>query len=449
MLVRIIVTTLTTLLAVAPYHAAGAGQSGVGSPTESIVDSLRDAELQRLVSDALDRNPGLAVLAAAARAAEQQAPQVRSLPDPTASLTIFLMAPQTRVGPQRASVSLSQKLPWFGKLKLKEQAAMLAAAAAWTRVETLRLELLTRVRGLYLELQYLDREAEIVAEDQTTLEHYEELAQARYASGVGISQTVIKIQAEITRARLRLLSISERRAALHSNLNALRDRPDGTPVTPATAAIGDGPVPPISSLRERALVARPELAEAQVLIDAAGIRVELAKQERKPDLRIGLSYALVGSRDDNAGRLSPPAGNGDDILGLTGGINLPIWRDRLAAGVEEAVQQRLAAEESRRATVAEIDGNLADLAGRAPLIREQLQLFDEILTVQAEESLRSAETAYASGTASALDLLDAERVLLAVRIGAARARTDLAIAIANLEGVIAGSLDIDRNGSAS
>jgi outer membrane protein TolC len=447
---KILVTTLTTTLVAMSCHAAGTDESGpVFSPTVAIVDSLADPELRRLAIDALDRNPRLAVLGAEARAAEQRAPQVRSLPDPTASLTIFLMAPQTRVGPQRASLSLSQQLPWLGKLRLEEQAAMLVAVAAWTRVESARLELLTRVRRLYHELQYLDREAELVTGDRATLEHYEELARARYASGIGIGQVVIKIQAELTRARLRLLGISERRAALLAELNGLRDRPDPSPITIGAGVVEVGPTPLLASLRDRALSARPELAEAQALIDAAQLKVELARKQRRPDFRIGLSYALVGSRDDDVGRLSRPQGNGDDILGLTGGISLPIWQERLAAGVEEAVQQRLAAEASQRAVVAEIDADLADLTGRVPLIQEQVQLFDEVLTVQAEESLQSAESAYASGTVSVLDLLDAERVLLQVRLGAERARTDLAIAIAKLEGAIAGPLANHRDGGGS
>ena len=180
------------------------------------------------------------------------------------------------------------------------------------------------------------------------------------------------------------------------------------------------------------------------------IRVDLSQKDNRPDFTVGLNYALVGKRDDSAGQLNPPEGNGDDILGLSGGINLPIWRSKIAAGVEEAVQQQLAAEQARRLITAEIDGDLADLQRRIPLIQEQLDLFDQILTVQCEESLRSAETAYASGTASALDLLDAERVLLGVRIAAERARTDLAIAITNLEGVLAAPLEtINHNGSAS
>jgi outer membrane protein TolC len=449
--------TILTLAALLFGGSLWARDAEVATPKEpallaagSIVASLQDPDLERLAAEVLSRNPRLAVLTAKARSADQRAPQVRSLPDPIASLTLFLLQPQTRVGPQQASVGFSQRLPWFGKLKLKEQAALLEATAAWTRVESLRLDLVTKTRALYLELQYLDREQRIVVEEKTTLEHYEELAQARYASGVGIGQSVIKIQAEITKSRTRLLDIEERRAALVAEINALRDWPEATKVKLGSLALRTVELPEFDGIRQAALDRRPELVEAQLLIDAAAVRVDLSKKNYRPDFTVELDYAFVGRRDDLAGRLNPPEDNGNDILGLSGGINLPIWRSKLAAGVEEAIQLRLAAEETQRAITAEIDGDLADLARRIPLIAEQLALFDDILTAQAEESLRSAETAYASGTAGALDLLDAERVLLGVRIAAERARTDLAVATVRLEGVAAAPLrTLDRNGSAS
>jgi outer membrane protein TolC len=235
-----------------------------------------------------------------------------------------------------------------------------------------------------------------------------------------------------------------------AEINALRDRPRGTNVKLGPLAPLPGDLPGFDGIRQAALASRPELVEAQLLIDAAATRVDLSKKDSRPDFTVGLNYTLVGTREDLAGRLNPPEDNGDDILGLSGGINLPIWRSRLAAGVEEAIQLRLAAEKTQRAITAEIDGDLADLARRIPLIAEQVALFDDILTAQAEESLRSAEAAYASGTAGALDLLDAERVLLGVRIASERARTDLAVATARLEGVAAAPLrTLNTNGSAS
>lgn len=431
--------------------AVGAGEAeaadtGTANPplmpaaAESIVDSLRDPDLRQLVAEVLARNPQLAALAARARAADQRAPQVRSLPDPMASLTYFLATPETRVGPQQAAASVSQRLPWFGTLRLRERAALLDAAAAHAAVEAKRLALVTVTRKLSYELAFLDEQARVVGEDRTTLQHYDELAQARYASGVGLAQAVVKIQAEITRAEARLLDIDERRAAVVAELNVLRDRPGLEPVSvsgiPAAAPLTAS----FEGLSAQARARRPELLGASLEVESSSVRVELAKKGSAPDVTVGLTYTLVGPREDAAGRLNPPEGNGDDILGLSGGVNLPVWRDRVRAGVEEAVQSRLAAEERHRAVAAEIDGRLGDLSARLPLLYDQLRLYDDVLSAQAEQSLLSAEAAYATGTVSALDLLDAERVLFDVRIAAERVRADHAIAVAQIEGEVGAPL---------
>ena len=197
-------------------------------------------------------------------------------------------------------------------------------------------------------------------------------------------------------------------------------------------------------LRIRALDSRPEIAAANAMVEAAASRVERRKKTYSPNVVVGLNYGYVSRRDDEAGRLNPPENNGQDILGLTGGISLPLWRSSLEAGVEEGVQNHLAAEEGRREVTAAIDGELGELLYRIPLLEQQTKLYDHVLIIQASQSLRSAESAYASGTANALDLLDAERVLLQVRIAAGRVRSDLDVAYAQLEGVIAGPLSEGR-----
>lgn len=422
--------------------ASGAQSNGLassktpeqGRPSMGIIREIPDQALKELIQECLDRNPKISVFRAEAEAMAQRPRSAGALPDPMASLTLFLLEPQTRVGPQTASLSLSQKFPWFGKLELRQRSETLSAAADRVRVESLRLELVTRVRELYLELQYLQRERRIVRDEGNTLKHYEELAQARYASGFGTNQAVIKIQAEITRIRSRLLDIAQQRESLIMEINALRDRPDGTAVKVGDVGPGIGSLASLALIRDRAANVRPEIVEAQIRIEAAGVRTQLAEKGRRPDITLGINYGLIGGRDDRAGRHNPPEGNGDDVLGLSGGVNLPIWRSKIAAEVEEAVQRRIAAEHALRAVSAEVNRQVFDAGRRIPLIREQLELFDRVLTAQAEESLRSAETAYAAGTVDALDLLDAERVLLGVRIAAERTRTDLAIAAAVLEG---------------
>lgn len=382
---------------------------------------------------------------------EVRAPQVRALPDPVASLTLFLLPPETRVGPQRLTVGVSQALPWWSKLKLREQDALYQAAAARAQVEAERLKLLTEARTLAYELAFTADFAAIARQERDHLRRHEEAAQSRYASGVGLQQAVIKVQAEITRSEQRLLEIEQRRRSLVSQLNALRDQP-------ADASLAAFALPEISSsemvapeidlssqsqllTRLRSVVgARPELVALQAQLQAASARVELAEKGRLPDFTVGFGYTVVDRRGDTPGRANPPPDNGEDILAITGGVRLPVWRESLAAGLEEALQRRRVIEAAERQLRSEIERDLGDLTSRLPLLHEQCRLFERVLLVQAEEALKSAEGAYATGKTDVLNLLDAEHVLFDVRRGRLRARADFAVALARLEGVTAGSL---------
>ena len=413
-----------------------AGLSEAPPPSAVIAASVDDLKLRLLLQETLERNPEVAALAAEALAAAQRSLQEKPLPDPVVSLTAWVLPPETRVGPQLASVSLSQRFPWFGKLSLKEEAALAASAAAEARVESRRLKVVTEARRLAYELSFLVAERREVEADRATLSHYEELARARYASGVGIGQGVVKIQAEITRDDARLLEIATRHTALSARLNALRDRPQGTPIPAFAIPTATEMDVDFAELRAEALRRRPELAEADALIARAERLGDLASKGYSPDFTAGINYAYVAKRRDRAGRDFPPEDNGQDVLGLFAAVNLPIHGKSLDAGVEEAGQRRLAAEERRRAVTTGIEGELGDLTSRLDLTWDRIRLFEDVLIHQAEESLRSAESAYATGTYNALDLLDAERILLGVRVATERARTDFAVVVAELEGVV-------------
>jgi len=75
------------------------------------------------------RNPGLKAAWYRWQATRERAPQVRSLPDPMLRYGYFIREVETRVGPQRHRLGLSQRIPWPGKLVLAGQVADRAAAA--------------------------------------------------------------------------------------------------------------------------------------------------------------------------------------------------------------------------------------------------------------------------------------------------------------------------------
>lgn len=400
---------------------------------ESLLRSIRSPSLHELIAEVLERNPEIARAERLAVAAETRAPQVRALPDPIVALSLFALPPETRTGPQRLSASIRQKFPWFGKLALREQAALYAAAAARAEVVRVRLDKLTTTRKLAHELAFLSAYEAILEEERSTLVRYEKAAQALYAAGTGLQQGIVRIQAQVTRTDTRLLEISERRSALVAQLNRLRDRSAAAPIDSLNGNDPGEPSFDAMALRGLARSHRPELAAAEARIAAGSALVSLAEKNFRPDFTLGLSYTAVEQRDDRAARLNPPEDDGDDILALTGSLNLPVRRKKLAAGLEEATALRWAAEEEKRAVLADIESEIGDLATRMPLLFEHLTLLETVLQKQAREALRSAETAYSTGKLNAVDLLDAEIVLFEVQIAAARTRTDLAVAWAELE----------------
>ncbi len=426
---------IAVTVAVLAQVAVSSGQDIPASPDDRIIAATTDPTLAEVLRDVMHRNPEIAVATARTGAVRQVATQARALPDPQAALTAFVLPPETRVGPQRATLSLSQQIPGGGKRKLRRQAALDGAASSAAEEQALRLRLVTEARRLYHEIGYLDRCAEVLQSDRGVLNHFEELARARYASGTGLQQEVVTIQAQITRIDARLSDLAARRAGRVAALNALRDRA-GAEITPSPTLLNPAPAfLDWAGLRERAMTSRPEMASLAAAARRAGTEAELASSRSSPDFMVGLTYGWIDRRTD----VDVPD-NGQDILGLTGGLTIPLWSSSNDAGREEAAQRRLVVEEQRRSTVTTIDRQLEELRGRLPEIKRQLELFEGVLRIQGEQALSSAVSAYASGRVDALSLLDSERTLLDIRLAAERTRTDLAIAMADLEGVIAGPL---------
>ncbi len=428
----IALATAAALGLVAPEP--GSVQEYPATPSLRLAEAATDARLAEILAQVLENNPELEVLLARTAAARQRPSQARALPDPQAELTTYLLSPETRVGPQRLAARVMQRFPWFGTLALREQAARFEAVAAEAELEARRVRLITTARKQWLELGFVDSAFDVLRLDRLTLERFEELARARYASGRGLQRDVISVQAEITRVDVRMTELAARRRSLVAQLNALRgvsDR-DLQPVD----LVRSGEVPPErSALVGQALIARPELAAADARIAKAELGERLAAIAGKPELTVGLGYTLVDRRTD-----ARPPDNGRDVLGVTGGVSLPIWRNKVAAGVEEAVQTRLAAEAERRSIVTTIEQELDDLLGQLPEVDRRLRLLDEVLTAQAELALESSESAYAAGKVDALALLDAERTLLDVRLATRRAAADRSVIVLLLEGASAAPL---------
>lgn len=429
---------LVALLALPPAVQAAATETDGRDVSEP--GSHRPDALERLTQDVVDRHPGLIKMRRLAAAASHRAAGAGVLPEPLAMLTAFVQGPETRVGPQRLMASVQQPLPWKGKLSLRESVAVAEAAALASDADALELELATRARTFYWELAFLSRQRQVMEDLRDHLEQHEEIARARYSTGAGRGEGVLKLQAEITRVDRRRLEIEERRTSVAARLNALRDAPADAPLPDAALTAETPWQVETETLVATALAGRPELVAQRARIAHRELSVELARRSRKPDFSVGLTYTVVEDRQDLPGRLSPPPDNGRDVLGISGGVRLPLWKRRWSSAIEEAQAALSGAEAGREALERQIASEVEELAARLPLSWRQLRLLEDLLVIQAEEALDSALAGYVAGTLGALDLLDAVHVLFDAEEAVARERADYQILASRLEGAMGAPL---------
>jgi outer membrane protein TolC len=392
-----------------------------------------DPQVQDLIRVLLEENPEIRSARAFSQSLFERVPQARSLGDPQLNYRYFASTPETRVGPQIQTLELNQAIPWGGKRRLQAERAEHTAIGAEWRVRDLERVLVAELKRAYYEVAYLHEALTVNAEERELLRRFESIALKRYATGEGIQQSVVKVQTDLTRLDDQETALRERLDAILRRIAELIGRP-GLPLTLAPVALE---VPEIdydrAELEKAAETAHPRVraAEQQIVADETWSRRRTL--ESRPDFRVGLGYTQVDQREDPAGTLLPPEDNGKDILAVTVGINIPLYRKRIRAGIAEA-NESLASSQDRLSTDQHrLRFLVQEAIVRLESLEERSRLFEEVLIPQAGESLASAEAAYTTNRLGFLDLLDAERVLFQVRLTYHRLISDFWMALTDLE----------------
>jgi len=374
------------------------------------------------------------------RAAMLRIPQATALPDPKLSYAYYLREVETRVGPQEQAIAISQMFPWFGKLRLRGEIAALEAEAAWQSFEQQRLALYQQVKKSFYEYCYLRRAIDITQATMALVTHLEEVARTAYTGGKPLT-AVMQAQIELGRLEVRLGTQTEMRPVLAEKLNALLNRPPGTPLPwPQWTPIGEDLAFSAKQLRDLITADNPKLKRFDILGRRHGTAADLAARNRFPDLTF--SVKLIDTDD----ALSPAArdsGKDPVIAGVT--LNIPIWRQKYAAQQDEALARQAA---MRSQLLGSRDGLFAE--SKLALFRfedaaRKLDLYRDTLLPKAEQALEVTREAFTAGKVDFLNLIDAERVLLEFQLALERALIDRAIALSEIELLVGRTLSAPAN----
>ena len=373
-------------------------------------------------------NPGLEAAFNRFKAAVDQVPQVKSLPDPRFNYKYFIEEVETRVGPQQQSLGISQLFPWFGKLELRGNIAAQAANAARQRYEAAKLKLFFEVKDAYYEYYYLTKSIAITKENVSLIKHLESVAQSRYKAAAGTHPDVIRAQVEMGKLEDRYRTLLDFQQPIVARLNSALNRPIEADIPSPTEIKFDEVNLADKELLAKLITENPELKALDFEIAQNKKSIELAKKDYYPDFTLGLN--VIDTDDSPVGN---PSSNGNDPVIASVSVNIPLWREKYAAGVRQARSRYYAARGQRRQKANSLSSQLKMTLYSFRDAERKIDLYRDALLPKAKESLKVTESGFRAAKGSFTDIIDAQRILLEFALLYERALADRSQSLAKLE----------------
>ncbi len=378
---------------------------------------------------AAENNPGLKSRYKEFEASLQKIPQVKTLPDPTLSVSAFGQMTQTRVGQQMARFSLSQMFPWFGTLKAQGDMMALMAEAKYQEFLDVRNQLYYQVSAAYYPLYELHEWIDIEKENIQILESYKSIANIKFQNGKGTMVDVLRVDLMLKDATTSLNILNQKKKPFETRFNNLLNRNETEPIVISDTLV----IPEIVAdyRRDSLLVNNPLLTEMDLKIKASEASEKVAIKQGMPMLGVGFEYIIVAPRTD----ANVPQ-NGQDAYMPMLTMSLPIFRSKYRAAQREAQLMResfgLKKQDLENRLTSNYEMTLFELRKQNDLI----QLYnDQIL--ESQQSLNLLFTAYGNSGKDFEEVLRMQQQLLQYRKMKAAALTEIHIALTEIDYITA------------
>lgn len=403
-----------------------------------------DAQLDGLVEEALAQNQDLVIAAARVDEARALAGEVDSALFPTidarGSAARQRNSTRTAISPPgaprefstyRATLNVSYELDLFGRIRASARAARAELEASEAARDAVRLALAAQVAKSYFNLRALDEQVELTRRTVQLRDEAFALQKKRAEAGVIGDFELRPLEAETAGVRAQLPPLERDREREEAALALLlgrspaqildfsfrtklvEDEKPGAPVLPA-------------GMPSELLLRRPDIVEAERQLAAANARVAAARAEIFP------SIVLTGALGSESAALSNLFSPGAGLWSVGLALAQPIFAGgRLEARSDAAAaRERALVAQYRKTIQAAFTETRAALAVQA---RSRESYEAESARARAlGETARLARLRYDNGIASQLDVIDAERGLLAARAARIEALRAYRAAIADL-----------------
>lgn len=399
--------------------------STTDTPTK--IADQQSVDLEDLVHEALQKNPGIQSALKRVEALRHRAPQAQTLPDPMVSVgwagNIAPFSVQRGDPSSYRGVSASQAIPYPGKLKLRGEIVDREAEAAWWDYEAARRKLVAEVKSAYYDYFAASKAVVITQKNKDLLQKLSSIAEAQYRVGKGIQQDVLRSQVELSLLHQRLTVFEQQQSVAQARLNMLLFR---DPEAPLAAPASFEPTKIGHSLDELYTLAREQdsgLQREQRMIERNQYAVNLAQKDYLPDFGVAYMYQ---QRPDLP-----------DMHGFTFTANIPIfYRTKQREAVREATEQLASSQRSKENQQTELFFAVKEQYLLAKSSEQLMKLYSQAIVPQSSLALESSMASYQVGKVDFLTLLMNFTVVLDYETSYYRELANYEMALARLEPLV-------------
>ncbi len=426
-------------IALTPAYLGGAAISPSRDADADWWRGFQDPELSRVIERALEQNLDIATAAARvdqARAAARFAGAAllpRAQADVSAasvrqSLDSPIGAISQAVGAARdydvysVGTEASWELDAFGGLRRGREAARADAQAAQASEAAIRITVAAEAADAYLALRGLQARLAVAGSQETIEARLVDLVSRRAARGVSSERELHRVTGELERVRAGMPPIQTQIDAELNRLDVLMGSQAGTyraelstPQAQPLAPAPDGSSAPAELLRRR-----PDIVAAEHRLIADNARIGAALSEYYP--RVSLTGLLGFASLQTGSLLTSGAGQAEGVAGLR-------WRlfdfGRVDAQVAAARGREAQSLAEYREAVMRATEDVENALSRIVNSDAEARALDRQI-VELTQARDQTELAYENGVLSLIDVLDADRELLAATDRLAVVRSDQA-----------------------
>ncbi|MFZ5524272.1 MAG: TolC family protein [Pseudomonadota bacterium] len=399
------------------------------APAGAADESSLGSNLAGLLTYAREHNPEFAASRYEADAAQQRVQTASALPDPVLRTELMDITNQgtskgtsllpSKVGGTR--YTLMQSVPWLGKRGLQRELAEARSAQSGGQVAATWAELASNIKSVYAMHYYATASERLAQQALELLDSLEQVAQTRYAYGIGTQQDVIRAQVEKTMLRSELIALQNERHHTHARLNALLSRPVNAPLAEPTQ-LRD--MPPAAKMDEPALLERMVVQNPQLRIADASIHTdeknrELAYLNRYPGFTVGVAPTQSGSSIKS--------------WDLMVELNIPLQQSARRSQEREAEAMLAASTARKQALLNQVQSGLSENLSALDAALRTESLIATRLLPQAELTYQSALAGYETGKVEFAMLIEAQKQILKSKQQQLQAQTDMQLRLADIE----------------